>query len=132
MLGEGPSNKIPQSVPLSNNTVSRRTDEMATDIESKLTNLLKKSKFALQIDESTVIDNKAILLDVRFINEQKEINEEMLFARSVITHMKGSSIFKAVHDYFNEKGIPLTNLSVSCNGWCTCNDRSSCWISGSS
>ena len=78
MVGEGPSNKISQSIPLSNNTVSRRIDEMATDVESKLTILLKKSKFALQIDESTVIDNKAILLAyVRFINEQKEITDEI-------------------------------------------------------
>ena len=45
---------------------------MAMDVESKLTNLLKKSKFALQIDESNVSDNKAILLAyVRFIDEQK-------------------------------------------------------------
>jgi hypothetical protein len=86
---------------------------MATDVESKLTNLLKKSKFALQIDESTVIDNKAILLAyVRFINEQKEITEEMLFARTLITDTKGSSIFKVVQDYFEEKEIPLTNVSA--------------------
>lgn len=113
VLGEGSSNKISQSVPLSNNTVSRRIDEMAADVESKLTHMLKKSKFALQIDESTVIDNNAILLAyVRFINEQKESTEEMLFARSLTTDAKGSSIFNVLKEYFEEKDIPLSNVSA--------------------
>lgn len=72
MLGEGFSNKISQSVSLSNNTVSRRIEEMAPNNEFKFTNFLNKSKLAVQIDELTVIDNKAIVLAyVRFSNEQK-------------------------------------------------------------
>ncbi|XP_042905449.1 zinc finger MYM-type protein 6-like [Parasteatoda tepidariorum] len=82
---------------------------MAADVESKL-KFLKEGKFALQIDESTVIDNKAVLAYVRFINESKEINEEMLFTRTLTTDTKGSSIFKLVKDYFQVKEIPLTNV----------------------
>lgn len=41
MQGEG-LNIISESVPLSNNTVPRQTDKMATDFESKLTNLFYK------------------------------------------------------------------------------------------
>ncbi|XP_071042645.1 zinc finger MYM-type protein 6-like [Parasteatoda tepidariorum] len=82
MLGEGSSNNIK---PLSNNTVSRLIDEMAADVESKLVKFKREGKFALQIDDSTVIDNKAIVLAyVRFINE----------------------------NYFVEKEIPLTNVSA--------------------
>ncbi|XP_071042275.1 uncharacterized protein [Parasteatoda tepidariorum] len=62
MLGEGLSNKINHFVPLSNYTVSRRIDEMAADVESKLIKFLKEGKFELQIDKSTVIDNKDIVL----------------------------------------------------------------------
>ncbi|XP_042910873.1 protein FAM200C-like [Parasteatoda tepidariorum] len=72
---------------------------MAADVESKLIKFLKEGKFALQIDESTVIDNKAVLAYVRFINESKEINEEILFARTLNTDTKGSSIFKLANDY---------------------------------
>ncbi|XP_056647091.1 protein FAM200C-like [Diorhabda sublineata] len=112
MLGEGSSNKISQSVPLNNNTVSRRIDEMAADVESKLTDMLKKRKFTLHIDESIVIVNKAILLAyVRFINEQKEITEEML-ARSLITDAQGLSIFNVLKEYFEKKDIPLSNVSA--------------------
>ncbi|XP_042912632.1 SCAN domain-containing protein 3-like [Parasteatoda tepidariorum] len=89
-----------------------RIDEMAADVESKLIKFLKEGKFALQIDESTVIDNKAVLAYVRFINESKEINEEMLFTRTLYTDTKGSSIFKLIKDYFEVKEFPLTNVSA--------------------
>lgn len=87
---------------------------MADDIENKLINYLRENNFALQIDESTVTDNKAILLAyVRFINERKEIVEELLFATSLITDTKGSSIFQAVEEYFIRKNVPLTNI-IAC------------------
>ncbi|XP_042902025.1 protein FAM200C-like [Parasteatoda tepidariorum] len=85
---------------------------MAADVESKLIKFLKEGKFALQIDESTVIENRAVLAYVKFINESKEINEEMLFTRTLYTDEKGSSIFKLVKDYFEIKEIPLTNESA--------------------
>lgn len=85
MLGEGSSNKVSQALHLSN-TVSRRIDEMAADVEDKLINMLRWKKFSLQIDESTVSDSRAILLSyVRFINEEKEMNEEMLFSKTLNT-----------------------------------------------
>jgi zinc finger BED domain-containing protein 5/7/8/9 len=114
MQGEGISNKMIKSIPLSNDTVSKRIYEMADDIENKLINYLRENNFALQIDESTVTDNKAILLAyVRFINERKEIVEELLFATSLITDTKGSSIFQAVEEYFTRKNVPLTNI-IAC------------------
>ncbi|XP_071044133.1 protein FAM200C-like [Parasteatoda tepidariorum] len=85
---------------------------MAADVESKLIKFLKEGKFALQIDESTVIDKKAVLAFVRFINQSKKINEEMLFTRTLNTDTKGSSILKLVKDYFEVKEIPLTNISA--------------------
>lgn len=94
ILGKDSSNKMMKSVPLSNDTVSKKIDKMADDIENKLINYLKENNFVLQIDESTVTDNKAILLTyVRFINECKEIVEELLFAKSLTTDTKGLSIF---------------------------------------
>ncbi|KAL4135434.1 hypothetical protein QTP88_007043 [Uroleucon formosanum] len=42
MQGEGTSNKMIKSIPLSNDTVSKRIDEMADDIENKLINYLRE------------------------------------------------------------------------------------------
>jgi len=65
MQGEGSSNKMIKSIPLSYDTVSKRIDEMADDIENKLINYLRENNFALQIDESTVTDNRAIFTCLR-------------------------------------------------------------------
>ena len=51
-----------KSTPLSNNSVQRRIDQKAADVERQLCNSLRKQKFALQLDESTVSDNRAVLL----------------------------------------------------------------------
>ncbi|CAH1968119.1 unnamed protein product [Acanthoscelides obtectus] len=73
---------------LSNNTVERRIDEMSSDIESSLCNYLQTTHFSIQLDESTLPDNAALLFAyVRFIMNQ-EIYEELLFARTLITDSK--------------------------------------------
>ena len=61
--------------PLSNDTIRRRIDEMADDIEAQINDRIAASKlFALQLDESTDVSNKAMLLAyVRFPHEKKSV-----------------------------------------------------------
>ena len=106
------ASEITNSIPLSNSSVSRRIDEMAEDVEKQLIAHLQVKKFALQLDESTLRDNEAILLAyVRFYNEGPK--EEMLFARSLMTDTKGETIFNEVSTYFQENNIPLKNI-IAC------------------
>lgn len=105
---------IISSIPLSNNTVSRRIDEMAHNVEIKLCDILKITKFSLQLDESTLRDNEALLLAyVRYVSTDEKITEELLFAKSLIMDTKGLTIFKVVENFFVEKGIPITNC-IAC------------------
>ncbi|CAH2013090.1 unnamed protein product [Acanthoscelides obtectus] len=57
-----PASDIIKRIPLSNNTVERRIDEMSSDIESFLCNYWQMTHFSIQLDESTLPDNAALLL----------------------------------------------------------------------
>ncbi|KAG9494528.1 hypothetical protein GDO78_002054, partial [Eleutherodactylus coqui] len=98
-------------IPLSNDTVSRRIDEMAADVKETLLDVLKNTEFLMQIDEAMVRDNEALLLAyVHFINRNEEVVEELLFTRILTTNTKGSSIYKRVEEFFQYKNIPLINV----------------------
>ena len=60
---------ILEHIPLSRKTVSRRIDLMAENIENQVTEDLKNVKFAIQIDETILKGNKALLLaHVRYVS----------------------------------------------------------------
>lgn len=74
-----------KAVPLRDNTVSRRIDEMSEDIETQLVEKLKSRKFSVQMDESrdSWRDNETVLLTyVRYI-DQGDVDKEMLFYKSL-------------------------------------------------
>lgn len=112
-----PASDIIKKIPLSNNTVQRRIDEMSEDVERSLTDYLKTSEFSLQLDESTLPNNESLLLAyVRFIKSEK-ICQELLFVRTLETDTKGKSIFDVLEHYFTDKGIPLENvITVATDG----------------
>uniref|UniRef100_A0A5S6Q618 DUF4371 domain-containing protein n=1 Tax=Trichuris muris TaxID=70415 RepID=A0A5S6Q618_TRIMR len=108
---------IPVKIPLSNNTVQRRIDETANNVEDALCSSLRTTQFSLQIDESCLPGNEALLLAyVRFIKDEKLV-QELLFAKELVTDTKGASIFALLKAYFAEKKIPLANIvSVATDG----------------
>ncbi|GFY62733.1 zinc finger MYM-type protein 6 [Trichonephila inaurata madagascariensis] len=82
-------------VPLSADTVTRRIEEIAEDIEARLFERINASPwYALQVDESTDIDNKAILLAyVRYLY-QEDVHENLLCALPLPTNTTGAELFK--------------------------------------
>ncbi|XP_076047489.1 zinc finger BED domain-containing protein 5-like [Oratosquilla oratoria] len=103
-------------VPLSNNTVSRRIDDMAEDVTVQLLEQVKNSEyFALQLDESTDVANKAqLLVYIRFISEGKFV-EEILFCKAMTGRTTGKDIFRILDEYMEQNSIDW----LRCVGVCT-------------
>ena len=49
-------------MPLSNNTISDKIDEIGQDVESELIDVINSRTFSLQMDESSIRDREALLL----------------------------------------------------------------------
>ena len=109
-----PPEQVIKSIPLSNNTVKRRVDEMSDNIEEQLCMILKTTEFILQLDESTLPDKKS-LLNLAYVCFVKDENlmEEFLFAKELETHTTSESVFQLIVGFFNKKEILLINM-VSC------------------
>lgn len=101
--GEAAVKKIAQ-VPLSASTVTRRIEEIVEDIEAQLLERINKSPwYAIQVDESTDIENKAILLVyVRYLYEE-DVHEDMLCALLLPTNTTAAELFKSLDDYISGK-----------------------------
>lgn len=92
LLGEAAASKMAQ-VPLSATTVSRRIDDIAEDMEAQLLERLHESPWsAIQVDESTDVENKATLLVyVRYLF-QDDMHQDILCALSLPTNTTGAEL----------------------------------------
>uniref|UniRef100_A0A5S6Q1I9 SCAN box domain-containing protein n=1 Tax=Trichuris muris TaxID=70415 RepID=A0A5S6Q1I9_TRIMR len=117
-----PVSTIISKILLSRRTVQRRIDAMAQDIESTLCGILRNTEFALQLDESTLPGNEAVLLAyVRFIKEERLV-QELLFAKELLTdtkeHFGGCyrwSTVDAVHCVLHRQHLVAKRLSARLN-----------------
>lgn len=115
VLGEKAATEI-QKVPLSNNTVKRRIDDMSSNIEETLILQLQEcTYFALQIDESTDVTNMAqLLVFVRF-DYHEDIREEFLFCKPLESNTTAENMFNVIDLYVLKLGVPWQK----CVGICT-------------
>jgi len=102
------------TTPLSNNTVTRRLADLATNVEKTLVSIIKYKKFALQMDESTDVADFAILLVfVRYENVHY-FEEELLFCRPLLSNTTGVQIFGLLDSFLTENKIPWINCIDVC------------------
>ena len=109
MFGE-PYAKQLQQIPLADNTVCRRINDISEDICDQVVSRMRTSKFAIQVDEATDVATDARLIAyVRYVKET-DIIEDISFCKAI-----SNETFNIIDRLFDENDIMWNN----CIGLCT-------------
>lgn len=114
MIGEEAGKQL-LNIPLSNNTISRRIDDISEDINNQLLNSLRGKEFGIQLDEAIDSHKDAHLICyVRYVNE-KHLIEDLLFCKEIKGGTSGKELFEIVDSFISENDINWED----CVGVCT-------------
>ncbi|XP_054464244.1 protein FAM200C-like [Anoplopoma fimbria] len=116
MLGKAAEDKLSQ-IPLSNDTISSRIDDMSNDILAQVVADLISSpaKFSLQLDETTDVSNLSqLVVFVRYMKDD-EIKEDFLFCKPLTTTTKAVDVKKLVDDFFRDNNLSWNMVSAVCS-----------------
>ena len=116
MLGAEYVNKL-NTISLSNNTVSRRIDEMSADTMEQVIQEMKSAPlgiFCIQLDESTDVANcSQLLVYVRYIYEG-DFKDEFHFCKPLETTTTARGVFDTVGSFLQNHDIPWGNVCGVC------------------
>ena len=115
MVGENAAKKL-KDVPLSNNTICRRIEDMEVDISDQLICRLKDNEFAIQLDEATFGGHDAYLIRyMRYLFQaEKRVVEDILFCKLLELHCRGIDMFHIIDDFFSKNGLQWQNVVGIC------------------
>lgn len=102
-----------KKVPLSDTSTLRRLELLATDVEGKLLENLRKAEFmSIAVDESTdCTDMAQLCIYVRFYDGVR-VREELLGLVPLEGHTTGEVIFQKIVTFFNEHELDLQKVCL--------------------
>jgi hypothetical protein len=84
VLGEKVAKQL-ESIPLFNDTLSRRISDMASNVKEQFIDKVKGSKYySIQLDETTGVNNMAHLLTFIRFEDEESVKEELLFCEPLL------------------------------------------------
>ena len=106
MIGEGAAQKL-ILVPLSNDTMCRRINDMAEDIYGQLIDQMKEREFSLQLDEATNNSRDVHLICyVRFGDfSEQNLVEELLFCKLIELGCRGIDLFNIIDNFISKNNL---------------------------
>ncbi|GFX92305.1 zinc finger MYM-type protein 6 [Trichonephila clavipes] len=114
MFGDNFAKEL-QSIPLSNDTVSRQIDDIAEDVEQQLFGKLRDKLFSIELDEATDSNKDApFIAYARFWDGMSAV-EEPLFCKPIKIKATAVALFDILNNFINEANIEWKN----CVGICT-------------
>ncbi|GFU83773.1 SCAN domain-containing protein 3 [Trichonephila clavipes] len=118
MFGDNFAKEL-QSIPLSNDTVSRRIDDIAEDVEQQLFGKLRDKLFSIQLDEATDSNKDAhFIAYVRFWDDMSAV-EELLFCKPIKLKATAIALFAILNNFRNEANIEWKKISRNMHRWCS-------------
>ncbi|XP_078495358.1 general transcription factor II-I repeat domain-containing protein 2-like [Ciona intestinalis] len=100
------------NISLSNNTVTRRIEDIGNDIDLQMNELLENfTYFSIALDESTDLSDTAqLLIFIRGITDKFEVHEELLSLQSLKGQTRGVDIFDAICSAFCHHNVDWNKL----------------------
>ncbi|XP_076347983.1 protein FAM200A-like [Tachypleus tridentatus] len=97
MVGES-AERLFSKMPLPNNTISRRIQHMAEDLNNQLSGKMKGKEFRLQLDEATDSNKDCHLICyTRFVDGDKTVED--LFYKSITWVTKAQDLSRILDTY---------------------------------
>ena len=117
LYGDAVANKL-VTIPLSNDTIKRRIEEILENVlQQNIASVKRSGKFSLQLDETTNIGNDAqLMVFVRYL-DTNDYMEQFLFCRPLAKNTTGEQIFKKVDSFFRQHQLEWSDyVSVCADG----------------
>lgn len=102
------------SIPLSNNTVRSRIQDLSHEVKDTIISRIGQTKFSLQLDESTDVTGLAVMMTFVRYEFSGIFHEDILFCKPLPSSTSGSEIFSMLDAFFIENSIPWNNCIDMC------------------
>ncbi|XP_025410381.1 zinc finger BED domain-containing protein 5-like [Sipha flava] len=100
------------SIPLSNNTVRSRIQDLSHEVKDTIISRIGQTKFSLQLDESTDVAGLAVMMTFVRYEFSGIFHEDIMFCKPLPSST--SEIFSMLDAFFIENSIPWNNCIDVC------------------